>query len=505
MHSGASVNAVTKSGTNAFHGNAFEFLRDQPVQRDRARLPRSGPDGKRVGRRPEAQPVRRHARRADRARQAVLLRRLPGHDRRAQTPADNIAFVPTAAMLAGDFTAFASPACNGGRQIALRAPFVNNRIDPALFSPAALNLARAAADDDRSVRRDHVQRSRDDSDEGQAVGRVDYQLTRQPLALRPLHATRSTRRRRAVRKSDGNVLTTATRRASTTCAQSLTLGDTRCSAPTWSTRCGSRSTGRPSTASTSRLSSIRATWASSVYNYAPSRDGRWPSPAGSTSPAATRDRGIVDNNAYQVTDDLTLVRGRHQLALGVNVAYWNIDFRRHGRAAAATGTFNGQITGLGLADFLLGRVAVFEHGALRGVTIDQWYLGLYAQDTWRATDRVTVNAGLRWEPFFGQQLTRRRDRQLRARTTSGRASRARRSSTRRPASSIRAIAGFPPGKSGLNKQWWNFSPRVGRRVGRDRRRPHGGAVLVRAGLRLPERRNPGSRLAAGPPFGNRSR
>ena len=28
MHSGASVNAVTKSGTNAFHGNLFEFYRD---------------------------------------------------------------------------------------------------------------------------------------------------------------------------------------------------------------------------------------------------------------------------------------------------------------------------------------------------------------------------------------------------------------------------------------------------------------------------------------------
>ena len=59
-------------------------------------------------------------------------------------------------MLAGDFTAFASPACNGGRQVALRAPFVNNRIDPALFSPAAVKIvARLAADDDRSVRRSH--------------------------------------------------------------------------------------------------------------------------------------------------------------------------------------------------------------------------------------------------------------------------------------------------------------------------------------------------------------
>ena len=36
-------------------------------------------------------------------------------------------------MLAGDFTAAASAACNAGRQVALRAPFVNNRIDPALL------------------------------------------------------------------------------------------------------------------------------------------------------------------------------------------------------------------------------------------------------------------------------------------------------------------------------------------------------------------------------------
>ena len=48
------------------------------------------------------------------------------------------AFVPTADMLRGDFTAVASPACNAGRQIALRAPFVNNQVSPSQFDPVAL-------------------------------------------------------------------------------------------------------------------------------------------------------------------------------------------------------------------------------------------------------------------------------------------------------------------------------------------------------------------------------
>ena len=79
MHSGASVNAVTKSGTNRFSGNAFEFVRDR---RFNATNPFAaiGPDGKRVDDGLQRQPVRRHARRPDPQRQAVLLRRLPGHE-----------------------------------------------------------------------------------------------------------------------------------------------------------------------------------------------------------------------------------------------------------------------------------------------------------------------------------------------------------------------------------------------------------------------------------------
>ena len=77
-------------------------------------------------------------------------------------------------MLAGDFTAFASPACNRGQQIALRAPFVNNRIDPRLFSPAAMAIARQLPTDGDPC--GDVRFSAPVSyDQSQIVAKVDYQ------------------------------------------------------------------------------------------------------------------------------------------------------------------------------------------------------------------------------------------------------------------------------------------------------------------------------------------
>ena len=67
----------------------------------------------------------------------------------------------------------ASAAC-AGRQLNLGAGFVNNRIDPSRFSPAALNLAKKLpASTDPCGATSYA--LPDDRDEGQYVGRVDYQ------------------------------------------------------------------------------------------------------------------------------------------------------------------------------------------------------------------------------------------------------------------------------------------------------------------------------------------
>src|SRR5204862_6274202 len=56
-------------------------------------------------------------------------------------PTQNIAYVPSTAMLHGDFAAFASPPCQlKPITLATAQGFVNNTISPEQFSPAALKV-----------------------------------------------------------------------------------------------------------------------------------------------------------------------------------------------------------------------------------------------------------------------------------------------------------------------------------------------------------------------------
>ena len=175
--------------------------------------------------------------------------------------------------------------------------------------------------------------------------------------------------------------------------------------------------------------------------------------------AGTATTGIFNTNTYQVGDDLSMVRGNHQISFGANTAYWKMDFLTHARSGGDW-NINGQATGLGLADFLVGRVARLEHGGPADMPMHMWYVGTYAQDTWRASQRVTVNAGVRWEPFLGQALENGAVYNFEHRPVP---------QQREEHVFINAPAGFhypgdegfPGGNTGLEPKWWNFSPRVG--------------------------------------------
>ena len=115
-HAASAVNLVTKSGSNQVHGDAFEFIRDYHFNARNFFAP--------AARQPEAQSVRRHARRRRSSRTSCSSSAATRAASRRAIRRRSISFVPTQAMLNGDFTAFASPACNGGAQRTLTGGFV---------------------------------------------------------------------------------------------------------------------------------------------------------------------------------------------------------------------------------------------------------------------------------------------------------------------------------------------------------------------------------------------
>jgi hypothetical protein len=133
MHSGASVNAVTKSGTNLFHGDVFEFFRNHRFNATNPFNARNPATGERQGDGLDRNQYGGTFSGPVVTDKVFFFGAFQG-TRIRETPADLFSFVPTAAMLAGDFTAYASAACNTGTARTLGAPFGGIRLDPARMS-----------------------------------------------------------------------------------------------------------------------------------------------------------------------------------------------------------------------------------------------------------------------------------------------------------------------------------------------------------------------------------
>ena len=382
IRSGGSVAAVTKSGTNEFHGDLFEFVRNYEFNArnffatKRDSLKRNQYGGTIGG------PIVKN--------KLFFFGGYQGTRTRSD-PTGLTSFVPTPAMLAGDFTAITSPACNAGRQITLRAPFVNNRIDPALLDKPALKVASmlpAATDACGTLNWGAIQKS----NEWQIVDKVDYQMNeKHSIFGRTIVTTLAVPVPYDLSK---NLLTTATS-GWDNLAQSYAFGDTYLVSP--------------STVNAFRLT-VNRTAAHRVGSsfFGPQDIGV----AAHSSPlhamAITVSGGFVVGNgsfsdatfrttAYQISDEVNVVRGNHQIAFGAIGADWRENNHSHTSSLGAY-SFNGSVTGLGMADFLTGSLASLNEGSETLWSDRQAYILGYGQDTWKVTPRLTASLGLRWEP-----------------------------------------------------------------------------------------------------------
>lgn len=102
-----------------------------------------------------------------------------------------------------------------------------------------------------------------------------------------------------------------------------------------------------------------------------------------------------------IIDTVTLSRGHHQIKLGGS--YVHNKFTADGAVSAGgqfTFTNNSSIKGsTALADFLMGRSNAFTQASVSTHRTQQYDPALYVQDDWQANQRLTLNLGLRWEMF----------------------------------------------------------------------------------------------------------
>ena len=135
FHSGGAVNAITKSGTNQFHGDLFEFLRNGDMNARNFFAPRRDTLKRNQFGGVIGGPL---------IKDKVFF--FGGYQRTSQRsdPGALTAFVPTQAMLTGDFTALASGACQQNRPVTLSAAqgFVGNVLPAARLNSVALNIAK---------------------------------------------------------------------------------------------------------------------------------------------------------------------------------------------------------------------------------------------------------------------------------------------------------------------------------------------------------------------------
>ncbi len=378
--SGATVSQVTRSGTNVLRGTAFWFGRNaalnarQATARERDPLKRNQP-GATVG-----GPLMRNRLFFFGGYQSTLER---------SAPSSTLSIVPTAAMLAGDWTAF-----NRCYRPAWRDPdLAAGRINPARYSPVALAIAAKLpqAENDCGELRWGARSERHDK---QIVTRLDYQHN-QNMSFFGRYL--GTQHWAPLTYDESNLLTAGTgTQAESNWAHQFSIGED------W-------------VLGTTAVNSFRVAHSRIItdrfgaeffnprdvginaYTTVPkafqfSVDGHFGFGNGMAYTQAWQ-------NQYQIANHVDVIRGAHQIGFGVD---WARDDILSYSNTFGVGNMNvgPDRTGNAMGDFFLGNMTQIRQSMPGLLSPVQHYVGVYAQDTWRTTSRLTMNYGVRWEPFL---------------------------------------------------------------------------------------------------------
>ena len=436
---GGVINMTTKSGTNEFHGTAYEFLRNKDLNSNTFFNNRSG-----IG----TPAFTQNQFGADVGGRVIRDKTFffVGYEGFRLRQGDSIlTSVPTAAMRNGDFSNlrnssgalipiydplttcgyYSNPACASG-QTTLRSPFPNNMIPLSRFDPTAqilknlwalpnlpgqqftnvnnyaINAPQGGNNDQFNGRFDQIV-----SDKQRLFGRytrwTDYNLPVDGYAAAQTAAglpqTGTTVTFQTVQAVLGDTYTFSPN----------TVGDIRLSLLRFTYNSTPQSLGAPSSNLT------KYGWPASLNNQETWPQIPYPTVQG-FSDFGQEVTGQTANNVFSLAPSLVHIKGRHTIKAGMELRISQFNF---GKSNQAGGVFNFDniftsanptapgSTGYGFASFLLGFGATGQltgvTGSPNGVQTDALtasefkYQGYYVGDTFQVAKKLTLNYGVRWD------------------------------------------------------------------------------------------------------------
>lgn len=376
-NSGGIFIAVTRAGTNKFHGSAYDYLRNTVLNARNyfTRLPTAKPSlkqnqfGGTFG-----GPILHDklfffgSYQGTRVRQSQII---------------SPAFIPTAAQRNGSFgtnTVLKNP-IHGGT-------YPNGQINPADFDPVSVNLMNAfipTSPTGAGV----VQLISSPTNDDQYIVRGDYNFTEKNLLFVRYF------RDKGILTSQAGTLTP------------YAPSDTSLNLQNWASQF-------THTFSPALLNELRID-VSRIDSNVTQKDNRQLSDFGAKFPGVitpqlpnlningfvnmnTTDLFNEHDNIYQLGDTLRWNRGKHSISIGGEIERLELyNFGSSGNNG--TFTFDGSQTGNSFADFLIGRPVRLLQASPYHRNAKTWDGYIFAQDDYRVTNRLTLNLGLRYSIF----------------------------------------------------------------------------------------------------------
>jgi hypothetical protein len=398
QNAGGVVNIISKSGTNTFHGDAFEYLRNG-VFNAANRFSSYGVD-----------PLKRNQFGGTIGGPFTIPHLYHGNDKtffflgyQHEAYRDNIgssqAYLPTPANISGDFSALLSannPANPRQKVIQIVNPltkvaYAGDKIDPTTYDPAAVKLLQFLPIASEAVNGLVFYQKPTSQNFDEGLARVDQNI--------------GTKDRLFVRYFADNFFN----RGFLNPSNLLTYSD-NVNIFSSSAIVGETHTFTPNVLNEFRLSYAHEIAQRGPVSGAPSANTLGvniylPPMAGIQSISTASGFSIGDNplaqfirNNYTMADDVHWVKGNHSFGFGTLVEISKVDI--NGRNNYGSFSFTDDLSNYSLANFFLGHMRTFSQSYGQQFDNRNQFLGWYALDTWKVTHRLTLNYGLRYEPFF---------------------------------------------------------------------------------------------------------